>query len=165
MRGDIRRHTDRDTRRAVDEQVREFRGQNDGFLESVVVVRYKVDRVLVYIRKHFESHFAHSRLRITVSSRGVSVDRTEVTVTVDEHISHREILRESDHCVIYRRVAVGMVAAENRTDRVRALTVSLVGHESVFVHRIEYTSVYGFESVPYVGKSTRRYNGHRVVEE
>ena len=45
-----------------------------------------------------------------------------------------------------------MIASENGTDGVGALTVRLVRIKTVFVHRIKNTSVNGLESVPYVGE-------------
>ena len=54
VRRDICRHTDRYTDGAIDKQVRISRREHRGLLESVVVVRDKIDRVLVDIRQHFE---------------------------------------------------------------------------------------------------------------
>src|SRR5439155_17222845 len=47
VRRDVGRHADRDPGRAVDQEVREPRGQHDRLLGAAVVVRYKVDGVLV----------------------------------------------------------------------------------------------------------------------
>ncbi len=49
VRGHVRRHADRDAGRAVDQQVRERRGQHVGLLELSVVVGDEVDDVLVEI--------------------------------------------------------------------------------------------------------------------
>ena len=54
VRRNICRHTDRYTDGAVDKQIRISRREHRGLLESVVVVRDKIDRVLVDIRQHFE---------------------------------------------------------------------------------------------------------------
>ena len=54
VRRDICRHADRYADRAVYKQIRISRREHRGLLESVVVVRDKIDRVLVDIRQHFE---------------------------------------------------------------------------------------------------------------
>ena len=52
VRRDVRRHADRDARRAVDEQIRNRRRQNRRLLEPVVEVRREIDGVLVDVRQH-----------------------------------------------------------------------------------------------------------------
>ena len=54
VRRDICRHADRYADRAVYKQIRISRREHRGLLESVVIVRDKIDRVLVDIRQHFE---------------------------------------------------------------------------------------------------------------
>ena len=125
MRRDLRRHTDGDTAGTVHQQIRETAGQNGGFLQTVVVVGNKIDGVLVDIGEHFHGNFAHLRLGITVSSRRVAVDGTEVTVTVYQHVAHREILRQTHHCVINRGVAVRVISTQHGTDGVGALMIWL----------------------------------------
>ncbi len=165
VRRDIRRHTDRYTDGAVDKQIRISRRENRGLLESVVVVRDEIDRVFVDIRQHFERELLELRLGVTVSSGRVAVDGTEVSVAVNERISHGEVLRQTHHCVIDGGVAVRMVTAEHRTDRVRALTVRLVRIKTVFVHGIKYASVDGLQAVAHIGQSARGDDRHGVIQK
>ncbi len=111
VRRNVCRHTDGNTRRAVDQQIRKTRRQNHRLFQTVVVVGHKIDGVFVDIGEHFHRNFAHSRFRITVSRRRVAVDRTEVAVPIHKHIAHREALRQAYHCVIHRRVAVRVITA------------------------------------------------------
>ena len=93
MGRDVGRHTDRDTVTAVDQQIRETRGQNRRLLEHIVEGRHEIDGILVDITQHLRGDLAHAGLGISVCRGGVAVDGTEVTVTVDQHIAHGEILR------------------------------------------------------------------------
>ena len=52
MRRDMRCHTDRDTLRAVDQQIRKACRQHNRLLESVIVVGLKINRFLLNIRQH-----------------------------------------------------------------------------------------------------------------
>jgi len=60
---------------------------------------------------------------------------------------------------------VRMIAAENGAYGVGALSVSLVGRKTVFVHRVEYAAVNGLQPVADVGQRALRYDRHRIVEE
>ena len=161
----VGRHTDGDTVRAVDQEVREPRGQHRRLGEDVVEGRHEVDRVLIYIREHFRGDLAHPAFGIPVSRGWVAVDRAEVAVTVDEHIAHRKILSESYHSVIDRSVAVGMIFTQNFADGVGALAVRLRGGYAVLIHTVQYAPVDGLESVPYVRQSARHDDAHRIIEE
>ena len=165
VRRNVRRHTDRDTRRTVYKEIGIACGQHGGFFKAVVVVALKIDRVFVYIGEHFCGNLAHSRLGIPVCSRRVAVYRTEVSVSVDKNVSHRERLCKTNHSVVNGSVAVGVIAAEHRADRVRALTVFAVRGKILFVHRVQYASVDGLQAVPYIGERTLHYDRHRIVEE
>ena len=86
VRRNIGCHTDRNTHRAIHEQVGETRRQNLRLLGGIVKVRHEVYRFFFDICEHIQRHLAHARLGITVGSGGVAVDGTEVTVTVNERI-------------------------------------------------------------------------------
>ena len=165
MRRNIRRHADRDARGAVDQQVGEVAGQGGGFLEAVVVVRGKIDRVLINIQQHLLGKAAHAALSITVGSRRVAVHRAEVAVAVHQHIAHGKVLCQAHQCVVDRRVAVRMVPAQHRSDGVRAFTVGLVGVEVVFIHGVEDAPVHRLQAVPHIRQGARHNNRHGVVQK
>ena len=162
VRRDICRHTYGDTDRTVYEYIRKSRRKNRGLFKSVIEVRFEIDDVFVYIRHHFVGKLCKSCLRITVCGGSVSVHVTEVSLSVDKRISHREILRKTYHCVIYGRVAVRMVTAEHVSDRRCGFARGFIVSQLILIHRVEYTSVYGFKTVAYIGKRTGNYDAHRV---
>ena len=88
MGRDIGRHTDGDTDGAVNKKVRVPRGEDHRLLETVVVVRHKIDGLLVDVREHLGRHAAHTALGITVGCGRVAVNGTEVSVTVNEGRPH-----------------------------------------------------------------------------
>ena len=117
VRRNIGRHTYRNAHGAVNEKVRETGRKNHGFLLAVIEVRSEINDVFLNIRHHFVSELGKSRLRITVSSRAVTVHVTEVTVTVNQRISHVKGLCKTNHRVVYGSVSVRMVTSEYVTDR------------------------------------------------
>ena len=142
VRRDLGRHTDSDTARAVDQQIRKTAGQHHRLLETVVVVRHKINRILVDVGEHIHRDLAHTRFRVTVGSRRVAVYGTEVAVTVHQHIAHGKVLRQTHHRVIYRGVAVRMVGAQHGADGVGALVVGLVRLQTSLIHGVQNTPVH-----------------------
>ena len=126
VRGNVSRHTDRDTVRPVDEHVREARRQNSGLHARIVERRIEVDGFLVEVAKHFRGKFGKPRFGVSHCRRGVAVDRTEVTVSFNEREIDCKVLRKSDERVVDRAVAVGVVFTETVTDDTRAFSERLV---------------------------------------
>ena len=110
-------------------------------------------------------HTAHSRLGVTVCSRRVAVYVTEVTVSLNESVTEREILRHSYHRAVYGRVAVRMVSTKHVTDCGRGFSEGLIVGKIILVHSVENTSLSRLHTVSYVGKRTGGYNAHRILYE
>lgn len=164
MRRDICRHADGDAGRAVDQQIREARGKNARFLSRFVKVRVPQNRFLVDIAQHLVAELRHTRLGVTIGRRGIAVNGTEVAVAVDKRIAHGEILRQTDHRVIDRRIAVRMIPAQHVADARCRLLERLVGGQTVLVHGVENAPVDGLQTVAYIGQRTADNDGHRVVD-
>ena len=164
VRRDVRRHADRDARRAVDEQLRELRRQNRRLLQRLIVVRREVDRLLVDILQHELCDLRHADLGVTHGSRRVAVDRAEVAVAVREHVAHGEILRHADDRIVDRRIAVRMIFTEDFTDDTGRFLVGLVRAHARLLHRVKDAAVYWFQAVPDIRQSTRDDDTHRIVD-
>ena len=117
----------------------------------------------VDILEHLNGELAHSCLGVSVGSRWVAVDGTEVTVAVDQHISHGEVLGKTYKGIVNRGVTVRMVTTQNCTNGVGALTVCLFRPQGIFVHCVEDSSVYRLETIPYIRKGSGHDNRHGVV--
>ena len=164
MRRHVRRHPHRDPRRAVDEEVREARGEHDGLPPGLVVVRLEIDRVRVDVAKHLSGKARKPRLCVPHRRRRVVVDRAEVALTVDQRIPHRERLSESRKRVVDGRVPVWVVPAHHGSDCRGGLLVRAVGLQAVLVHRVEDAAMDRFQPVADVGQRPPDDHTHRVVE-
>jgi hypothetical protein len=87
VRRNVGRHADGDARRAIDEQVRNARRQDDGLLLVLVVVRDEVDGVLVDVGEQLVSDARHAGFGVAHGRRRIAVDRAEVPLAVDERIA------------------------------------------------------------------------------
>ncbi len=161
---DVRGHADRDAAGAVDQQVRKARGQDTGLLPAFVEVRVPVDGVLFDIAQHLVRDFGKPRFGVSVGGRGVAVHGTEVAVPVDQHVAHRKVLREADHGVIDRGVAVGVVVTQHVADAGRRLLEGLVRGKPRLVHRVQNAPVHGLETVAHIGQGAADNDAHGVVD-
>ena len=65
----------------------------DRLAAAVIEVADKIDGVAVDVSHHLVGQTRKARLRVSVSCRRVSVNGTEVSVTLDERITEGERLR------------------------------------------------------------------------
>ena len=82
VRGDVRRHSDRDPGAAVDEQVRESRRQHHRLGPTAVVGRHEVDGVRVEITQHLGREPVEARLGV-VTDEAVGEERVVVGINPD----------------------------------------------------------------------------------
>ena len=80
---DVGRHTDGDTRRAVDQQRGKAGRQHQRLVFAAVVVRTEIDGFFFDVRQHFVGNFRHADFGITHGRGAVAINRAEVALTVD----------------------------------------------------------------------------------
>ena len=164
MRGDGGGHTDRDTAGTIDQKVREMAGQDRGLLQGTVEVRDEVDRVLVQVGEHLHGDLTQTCLGITHGRLLVTIDRTEVAVSIDQHVAHVEVLRQMDHGVVNGRVTMGMIFTHGIAHDTRRLTVRLVRAQVQLAHGVQDAALYRLETVTHIRQRTRRDDTHRVID-
>ena len=164
VRRDVGGHPHGNARRAVDQQVRDARGQDGGLVLLAVVVRLEVDRFLVDVGKHLAGQALQPALGVAHRRRVVAVDRAEVALAVDEQVAQREILRHAHQRVVDRRVAVRVVLAHHVADDARALHERPVPDVVDLVHREQHAAMDRLEPVAHVGQRAPDDHAHRVVE-
>ena len=142
VRGDIGGHADGDALAAVDQQVGEARGQCHGLGERLVVVGLPVDGILLQVAQQLHGGLCQAALGITHGRRAVAVNVAEVTVAVDERRAHGEPLRQTNHGLVDRGVAVRMVLADNFADRPGRLLMRAVGVDAALVHGVQDAAVH-----------------------
>src|SRR5712692_7328424 len=165
VRRDVGRHADRDSGRAVDDEVGEPRREHGGLLQAVVEVGDEIDRALVDIVEYRHRDACQARFRVTVGGRGIAVHRAEVPLTVHQRVAQREGLHHAHQRVVQRHVAVRVILAEHVADHGGALLVRAAGDEPQLVHGVQDAAVHGLEPVAHVGQRALHDHAHRIVEE
>ena len=141
VRRDVRRHADRDSRRAVDEQVGEPRRKHQRLGRRVVEVGSEIDGLLVDVGEHLLGELGEPCLGVPVGRRGIAVDGAEVALPVDERGAHVPFLREADEGVVDGGVAVRVVLLEDLADRTGAFGIPPVVQHALLEHRVQDSSM------------------------
>ena len=144
MRSHVCCHADGNAVCSIDQQIRYLGRQNGRFLQTVIEVIGKINRILIYISQHLRSDFRHSRLGVTHCSRRVIIDRTKVSLSVNHGISQRPPLSHSHHGHINRAVAVRVVLTEYLSHYSgRFFVFGVVSHSHV-AHGVQNSAVNRF---------------------
>ena len=142
MRWYIGRHTDSNTLCTVYEQVRIPAWKNGRFLLCLIKVWSEINGIFVDISKQLHGNFAQSCLCISHGSRAVTIDRTEIAMSVYERITCRPILRHIDQCAIDGAVTMRVIFTHCITDNTRTLSVWLVRTIVQLDHGEKYTPLH-----------------------
>ena len=164
VRRDVGGHAHGDAGGAVQQQVRELRGEDGGFARGLVVVGHHIDGVLLQVAEQLLGDLLHAHLGVTHGGGAVAVDGAEVSVAIDQRAAEREVLRHAHDRLVHGRVAVRVVLADHVADDACALEMLGVPGVVEHVHRVEAPAVDGLESVPHVGKGAPHDHRHRVVD-
>ncbi len=109
VRSDVGSHTDRNAKCSIQKQVRNCRRQNGRLFARTVIVGTKIYCILIDLTKKLAGNAGHFCLRITHRCRRVTVNSTEVTLAMNQWITHSERLGHLDQGFINSTVAVRMV--------------------------------------------------------
>ena len=137
VRGHVCGHANRDSRAAVDEQIRKRRRKNSRLGETLVVVRDEIHRVLVHVLHQRRAEMRQTRLGITHGRRRIVFDRSEVTFSINQFLTHCPRLRHVHKRRIDHRFAVWMVVAGSVTADLRTFVRLASREQRQFVHRVK----------------------------
>ena len=158
------RHSHRNTVRTIDQQVWNARRHYFRFAERLVVIWLKVDCLFFQVRKHYISYAGHANFRIAHRRSCIAVNRSEVSLAIDQWIAHGKILRQTNDGVINRSIAMRMIFTDHVTNDACAFLVRFVVGIAELVHRPQHAPVNRFESVAHVRQGAPDDDRHRVIE-
>ena len=95
------------------QQVWEISWKHPGLLQPVIKVGCERDSVLVNILEQFDSKRRQTRLGIPIRRGTITVHRPEIPLPINNWLAKRKRLDHPYHGVVYRRITMGMVLAEN----------------------------------------------------
>ena len=123
-----------------------------------------IDRFLVDVFQHLEGYFRHAGFGVTHSRSTIAIDRTEVTLPIDQRVAQRPRLCHTHQRTINRRVAVRVVFTHHLAHNTGRFVIRFVGHSTQLVHAKQYTTMNRLETVAHIGQRTRNNDRHRVID-
>ncbi len=164
VRGYVGRHTDGDASGTIDEQVGVARRQHRRLLTRFVEGGDEVDRILVDIGKQRSGNASQPTFGVAVGGRGIAIYRPEVTLTIDQRVTHAEVLGHPYQRVINAGISVGMVLTQHFAHHGRALFIRGATVQVQVLHRIQDAAVHGLESVAHVWDGATDDDAHCIVQ-
>ena len=164
VRGNARRHADRDPGGAIGEQIGEQAREQLGLLLLAIIGRAIGDGVFVQPVHQVDRNLRQPRLGVAIGGGVIAVDIAEIALPIDQRIAQREILGEADHRVIDRLVAMRVILTDHVTDDARAFLIALRGIELQQPHRPQQPSMHRLQAVAHVGQRARRDRRQRIDE-
>ena len=157
-------HTHSNTTCTINKQVREAARQNNRLFERVVEVELHIHGIFLNIAEHLLSQFREARLRITHSRSTITVNRTEVTLTIHQHTTHVPWLRHTNESSIDTAISVWVVLTHYLTDDTCGFLSRFIAGVSQLIHSEEHTAVNRLEAVTHIWQSTCHDDTHRIVD-
>ena len=164
MRRNVRGHADGDAGTAVEQQVRQPRRQYPGLLARGIVVGNELDGVLVNIGEELVRDRGQTRFGVSHRRRTIAVDRTEVSLAIDERVAEVEVLRHADEGVVDGGVAVGVIVLEHLAHDTGALAVACIRAKSHLRHGKQDAAMDRFQAISSVGQCALHDDTHGVIE-
>ena len=125
MRRNAGRHPDRDPARAVRQQVRKQPRHDLGLFVFAVICRAEIGAILIKPVHQLDGGLGQPSFGIPVRRRVIAVDIAKIPLPVDQRITQGKSLREADHCIINRLVAMRVIFADDIADNTRAFFIAL----------------------------------------
>ena len=153
MRGNAGRHADRNTVRPVYQKVGNTDREHLRLFFRLVKIRDPVDHILVQILQIDLLRDLHQAgLRITHGGGSVSLDGSEISVSVHQRLSLFEILRHDDKRVVDGTVPVRVIFTHGIAHNSGRFPVRSVPVGAELQHVIQCPPLYRLQSVPDIRK-------------
>ena len=157
-------HTHGNTVSTIDQKIRNLRRHDTRFNERIIEVVGHVYGILLQVVHNVLTHLAESALRVTHGSRRVTVNRAEVTLSVDQRIAHIPVLSHANKGTIDRRVTMRVILTEHLTYYAGTLLIRFVTGIADTQHTVKNTTMNRFETVSDIRKRTSYNHRHRIVD-
>ena len=164
MRSHVGCHTYRDTRTAINEQVRETARQYSRLTQTIVEVRHHINGIFLDVAKHLFCQLRQACLGITHSRCAITIDVTKVTLAIYQAITHVPRLSQTHQSAVDTAVTVRVVFTHNVSDDTCRFLCRFVATYTQFVHSEQHAALYGFKTVTHIRQRTADDYTHRIVD-
>src|SRR5208282_5458894 len=164
VRRNVRGHAYGDAAGAIHQQIRNARRQHEWLFACLVKIGNEINGFFFEVGENIFADLRQTRFRVPHGRRRIAIDGAEISLSIDQRVTHVEVLREADERGIDDGFTVRMVVAGSVAADLRAFAVAAVGGKAEVVHGHENAPLHGLEAVAHVGQRARDDYAHRVVE-
>ena len=157
-------HAHGDAGGPVDQEVGYGRGEDNRFLQLVVVVGAEVDGVLVNVGVHAQCGRGQACFGVSGGGRTI-IQRSEVAMTINQGQTHGEGLGQTDHGLVDGGVAMGVELAHDLAHGTGGLHVGPVRGQVHLPHLIDDPALHRLEAVSGVGEGPGVDDGVGILQE
>ena len=108
--------------------------------------------------------FVKPTLCVSHCSGGIAIYRTEVTLTVNQRISQREVLCHPHHRVVKGLISMRVELTHNLAHGTSGFAVAFFMRVAGLVHTPEDSAVNWLESISYIGKGSANDDTHGIID-
>ena len=162
MRRNAGRHSNRNTTRAIDQQVGKLAWEYGWLVSRFIVGRDVVDGVQLDVIKHGRSNSAQTGFGIPHGCRWQTGNASEVALFVDEHAAHVPFLCHPYQSRIDDAFTVWVIVSGRVPGNLGALDPFAAGAKVQVVHCNENSTLTGFQAIAHIWKSATDNHAHRV---
>ena len=153
MRRNAGRHANGNPSRTIGEEIWKACRQDHRFFIILIVSRFEIDGIFGEAIEQQLRCFGHPAFCVTHGGGAIAVNIPEIALTIDERIANREILREADHRVINRGVAMRVVITHDFADDFRTLTITAIWIELELAHAIQDAALNRLQAIADIWQS------------
>src|SRR5579859_7912861 len=103
----------------------------------------EVDGLFIEVFEQRRGNLRELGLGVTVGGGRISIDRTKISLTKNQWVAHRPVLREAYEGVVDGEIPVRMVFAHDLADDAGAFARGAVGLQPHLLHGVKYAAVDG----------------------
>ena len=131
---------------------------------TAIVVGAEVNSLFVQIGQQLVCNFGESDLRVAHGRSAVTINRTEISLSIHQQVSERKILSHSHNGVVDRLVPVRMIFTNHVSHDTSRLLIGTIPVVVQLMHGEKNSPVHRFEPVSRIRKRATYDYAHCIVE-
>ena len=150
MRGNTRRHANRNAGRTIGQQIREGRGQHNRLFIFAIISIAEINRVAVEVLQQQTGNLGHARFRVTHGGSIIAIDIAKIALPINQRIAHCKILRQTHQSVVNRLVTMRVIPANNIANNAGGFLKTLLGVKAQLPHGKQQAAMHGLQPVAHI---------------
>ncbi len=157
-------HADRNTLRAIGQQIGEGARQDDRLIFRTIVSRPEVDGIFLDSVEQQTGHLGQPRLGVSHGGGIIAVHIAEIALAVDQRVTLGEILRQADERVVNRLITMGVKFADDVAHDAGAFLEGGPGIQPQLPHGVKQPAVHRLQAIAHVGERPVHDGRERISE-